>query len=60
MRLPINDQRIDTAADVINRRVSREFNGAGIGVNLYLTDCGAIREDLLMHLIIGRGRYATI
>ena len=41
MRLAVQDQRIDRAADIVDRGVARELDHAGLGIDLDLADMRA-------------------
>ncbi len=41
MRLPVQDQRIDRAADVVERGIADQCDRAGVGIDLDLADMGA-------------------
>ena len=44
MGLAVQDQRIDRAADVVDRSVARDLDHAGVGIDLDLADRAAERE----------------
>src|SRR6185436_15771536 len=44
MRLPVQDQRIDRAADVVERGVADERDGAGVGIDLDFADVSTERK----------------
>ena len=47
MQLAVDQQRIDHVADVVDRRVAHEFDGAGVLVDLDLDDVAAVRKGAL-------------
>ena len=59
MGLPMNDQRIDAAADVVDRRVALDIDGAGFGIDLDLADAGAVRKYRRVHLIVAANPEPT-
>ena len=42
MGLAVQDQRVDGAADVIGRAIAHDLDGAGLGIDLDLTDRTAV------------------
>jgi hypothetical protein len=44
MRLAVQDQRIDRAADIVDRAVARELDFAGFPIDLDFGDMEAVRE----------------
>ena len=47
MDLAVNNERIDGAADVVDRGVVDELDGAGLWVDFDLADLAAVRETRL-------------
>ena len=50
--LPVHDQWIDTAADVVDRGVAGDAYRAGLGIDLDLAYGAAIRENRIVHLVV--------
>ena len=44
MRLAVQDQRVDGAADIVDGAVTHEFDRAGLGIDLHLGDMEAVWE----------------
>ena len=60
MGLAVHDQRIDAAADVVDRGVARDRDVAGVGIDLDLADRAAVRKHRLVHLVVGGGGEAVL
>ena len=58
MGLAMDDQRVDAAADVVDRGVAGDRDMAGLGIDLDLADRAAVREHRLVHLVVGGGGEA--
>src|SRR4051794_40994931 len=56
----MHDQRIDAAADVIDRSIARDACCPGIGIDFNLTYGAAIGKYRIMHLIIRDNRDAIL
>ncbi len=52
MRLAVQDQWVDGAADIVDRGVAGDFDTPGLGIDFNLADVKAMREggDLAHHL----------
>src|SRR5215831_17738316 len=44
MDLPVHNQRVDRAADIIDRGIAHDLDDAGVGVDLDFANMAAIRE----------------
>ncbi len=53
--LAVHDERIDAAADVVDRCIPRDRHMARVGVDLYLADRAAVRKYRIVHLVVGGG-----
>ena len=60
MGLAVHDQRIDAAADVVDRGVARELDDAGVGIDLDLADRAAVRKHRIVHLVVGGDGEAVL
>ena len=60
MGLAVDDQRIDAAADVVDRGVAGDLDVAGVGIDLDLADRAAVRKHRLVHLVVGDDREAVL
>ena len=60
MALPVHDQRVDAAPDIVDRGIARDLDGAGLGIDLDLADRAAVREDRVVHLVVGGERELAI
>src|ERR1700732_962917 len=60
MRLAVQDQRVDGATDIVDRRVAGDFDTPGLGIDFNLADVKAMWEggDLTIHLT-GAGERAA-
>src|SRR5215831_9944127 len=58
--LAMNDQRIDAAADIVDRRIAGEHHRAGGGVDLDLADGASIGKHRIVHLVVGDHRDAVL
>ena len=43
--LAVHDQRVDRAAEIVDRAVAHDLDYAGLGIDLDLADVAAIRES---------------
>src|SRR5712691_3230684 len=53
VRLAVDDQRVDAAPDVVDRGEPGDFHRARFGIDLALADRAAVREDGIVHLVVG-------
>src|SRR5712672_1255589 len=62
MRLPVQDQWVDGAADIVDRRVAVDLDPPGLGIDFDLTDVKAMWEggDLAIHLTSAGERAAQL
>ena len=60
MGLAVHDHRIDAAAHVVDRRIAHDVDRAGVGIDLDLADGAAVREDGLVHFIVGDDGEAVL
>ena len=60
MGLAVHDQRIDAAADVVDRGIAGDRDLAGVGIDLDLADGAAVGEHRLVHLVVGDDRDAVL
>lgn len=44
MRLSVQDQRIDGASDIVNRRIADDLHLARVGIDFYFAYLGTVRE----------------
>ena len=60
MDLAVDDQRIDGAADVVDRAVAHDLDGAGLRIDLDFADMGAVGEARFVDGLVGeRGERAA-
>jgi hypothetical protein len=58
VRLSVNDHRVDSVPDVVDRRVAHHIKTAGLRVDFDLADVGTVRKaKLLDRFIAARGRF---
>ena len=53
MGLPVHDQRIDAAADIVDHRIAGDLDHTGFGIDLDLADRTAVRKYRIVHLVVG-------
>ena len=53
VRLAVDDQRVDAASDVVDRGESGDLDRARFGIDLALADRASVREDRVVHLVVG-------
>ena len=51
--LPVHDQRVDAASDVIDPGIARDLNRAGLRIDLDLAYGTAVRKHRIVHLVVG-------
>src|ERR1700738_1959731 len=59
MGLPVHDQGVDAAPDVVDNRIAGDLHQSGFGIDLDLATRAAIRKDRIVHLVVGRDRKLT-
>src|SRR5664280_2476925 len=50
--LAVDDERIDAAADIVDRRVAGERRHAAIGIDFDFAYRAAVREHWIVHLVV--------
>jgi len=53
VRLAVDDHRVDAAADVVDRRESRDVDLARLRIDLALAYRASVGEDRVVHLVVG-------
>src|SRR5215467_826151 len=56
MRLTVDNERIDAASDIVNRRIAGETQTAALRVDFNFANGAAIRKHGIMHLVVGDNR----
>src|SRR5690242_486472 len=59
MGLPVDDERIDAAAHIVDRRVTGELQLAAVGIDLDLANGATVREYRIVHFIVGHDSETT-
>ncbi len=59
MGLPVNDQRVDDAPDVVHRGITLDLHETGVGVDLQLAGRATVREHGNVHLVLARDRQSV-
>ena len=54
MGLPVHDQGVDGAADVVHRGVAHDLHHAGLRIHLHLAHRAAVREGRCAHRLVAR------
>ena len=60
VRLPVHDERIDAAADIVDRGVAGDGDRARVRIDLDLANGAAVRENRLVHLVVGLDREPVL
>src|SRR5262245_36551455 len=56
MRLTVDDERVDAAPDIVNRRIPGQAYIAGFRIDLDLANRASVRKYRLVHLVVGDDR----